>query len=57
MTQKMNQQIPGMIANWCKQATDRKLPEHVRYNYVVSLTVIRDYCNDAIRNYENSRKK
>ena len=57
MEQISNHQIPGMIQEWVKLATNRKLPEHVRYNYIKVLTAIRDYCDDAIRAYKNERKK
>jgi len=46
-----------MIQDWAKQATNRKLPEHIRYNYVQVLTVIREFCDTAIRSYNNERKK
>jgi hypothetical protein len=52
---KMNN-IPVLIQQLAENALDTKNPEHIRYNYMVALESVRNYCDTAIAQYNKKNK-
>lgn len=48
--------IPILIQQLGENALDTKTPEHIRYNYVLSLENIRNYCDKTISAYNKKSK-
>lgn len=48
--------IPVLIQQLGESALDTKTPEHIRYNYVLSLENIRNYCDKTINAYNKKSK-
>ena len=49
---KSNEGIPPLIQNMVLDMFDEKSPEHIRYNYKLTLSKIKDYCDQAIKTYD-----
>jgi hypothetical protein len=48
----MKDNIPTLI-----EQNREKTPEHIRYNYMISMEAIRDYADKALREYQSNKKK
>jgi hypothetical protein len=48
--------IPVLIQQLAENALDLKTPEHIRYNYMISLENIRAYCDKTLREYNDKSK-
>lgn len=55
MKMKLNN-IPVLIQQIGENALDTKTPEHIRYNYMISLENIRAYCDKTLREYNDKSK-
>jgi len=53
---KMNN-IPVLIQQLAENALNTKSPEHIRYNYMVALERVRDYCDSALKQYNKKNGK
>lgn len=49
--------IPPLIEQMRENMLDKSNNEHIRYNYMVSLQAVRDYCDMALREYEKGQKR
>lgn len=49
--------VPVLIQQYAESALDPKSPEHIRYNYMIALENIRNYCDKAIAEYNKKPKK
>ena len=57
MTNKMKDNIPTLIEQIRENMLNEKTPEHIRYNYMISMEAIRDYADKALREYHSGKKK
>jgi len=48
--------IPVLIQQLTENALDQKVPEHIRFNYIISLETIRDHCDKVIAQYNQKAK-
>lgn len=48
--------IPVLIQQLGENALDTKTPEHIRYNYMISLENIRAYCTRVLNEYNEKGK-
>ena len=48
--------VPVLIQQYAESALDTKSPEHIRYNYMIALENIRDFCDTAIGEYNKKTK-
>lgn len=48
--------IPVLIQQLTENALDQKIPEHIRFNYIISLETIRDHCDKVIAQYNQKAK-
>jgi hypothetical protein len=53
---KMNN-IPVLIQQLAENALDTKQPEHIRYNYMVALESVRNYCDTVLNQYNKKNGK
>ena len=49
--------IPPLIEQIRDNMLDKSNNEHIRYNYMMSLMAIREYCDMALREYEKVQKR
>lgn len=49
--------VPAIVQQMVESMQDRANNEHIRYNYMVAVENIRDYCDSALREYEKKSKK
>jgi len=49
---KSNEGIPPLIQNMVLELFDPNSPEHIRYNYKLTLSNIKEYCDEAIKTYD-----
>jgi hypothetical protein len=48
--------VPVLIQQYAESALDTKTPEHIRYNYMIALENIRNYCDKTIGEYNKKSK-
>ena len=53
----MKDNIPTLIEQIRENMLNEKTPEHIRYNYMISMEAIRDYADKALREYNSNKKK
>ena len=53
----MKDNIPTLIEQIRENMLNEKTPEHIRYNYMISMETIRDYADKALREYQSNKKK
>lgn len=49
--------IPPLIEQIRHNMLDKSNNEHVRYNYMMTMQTIREYCDMALREYEKGRTR
>lgn len=53
----MKNNIPPLIQQIRENMLDKKSPENIRYNYMISMESIRDYADMALREYNKKVRK
>ena len=53
----MKDNIPTLIQQIRENMLNEKTPEHIRYNYMISLELIRDFADASLREYNSGKKK
>jgi len=53
----MKNNIPTLIEQIRENMLNEKTPNHIRYNYMISMEAIRDYADKALREYQSNKKK
>jgi len=51
-TEQLN--VPEAVSHLGRNALDSKNKPAIRYNYIQTLKIIRDYCNNIISDYEKT---
>jgi hypothetical protein len=54
---KMKDNIPTLIQQIRENMLNEKTPEHIRYNYMISMELIRDFADASLREYHSDKKK
>lgn len=49
--------IPPLIEQIRENMLSKTNNEHIRYNYMMSMQSIRDYCEAALNDYEKGQKR
>jgi len=52
----IKENIPVLIQQLTENALDSKIPEHIRFNYIVALENIRNHCDKVIAQYNQKAK-
>ena len=53
----MKDNIPTLIQQIRENMLNEKTPEHIRYNYMISMELIRDFADASLREYYSDKKK
>ena len=53
----MKDNVPALVQQIRENMLNEKTPEHIRYNYMISMEAIRDYADKALREYQSNKKK
>ena len=49
--------VPAIVQQMVESMRDKTNNAHVRYNYMVGVESIRDYCDSALKDYEKGKRK
>lgn len=49
--------VPAIVQQMVEAMRDKTNNAHVRYNYMVAVENIRNYCDAALREYDKKNKK
>jgi hypothetical protein len=52
----MKDNIPALVQQIRENMLNEKTPEHIRYNYMISMELIRDFADASLREYNNKKK-
>ena len=53
----MKYSVPLILEQIKENMLDKSNPENIRYNYMVSIENIRDFCDRALVEYHKTKKK
>jgi hypothetical protein len=53
----MKDNVPILVQQIRENMLNEKSPEHVRYNYMISMEIIRDFAETSLREYNSEKKK
>ena len=53
----MKDNVPTLIQQIRENMLNEKTPEHIRYNYMISMELIRDFADASLREYYSDKKK
>jgi hypothetical protein len=53
----MKDNIPALVQQIRENMLNEKTPEHIRYNYMISMELIRDFADVSLREYNSGKKK
>ncbi len=53
----MKDNIPALVQQIRENMLNEKTPEHIRYNYMISMELIRDFADMSLREYYGTKKK
>lgn len=51
-----NNKVPVAVQQLVENLSDKKTPEHIRFNYMVTVEAIRDYCDSALKKYNSTAR-
>lgn len=49
--------VPAIVQQMVDAMKDKTNSSHVRYNYMIAVENIRNYCDAALKDYEKKNKK
>lgn len=49
--------VPAIVQQMVESMRDKANNAHIRYNYMVAVENIRNYCDSALKEYEKNTKK
>jgi hypothetical protein len=49
--------VPAIVQQMVEAMLDKTSNAHIRYNYMVAVENVRNYCDSALKEYEKKNKK
>lgn len=46
--------VPIAVQQLVDNLNDKKSPDHIRFNYMITVEAIRDYCDSALKKYNST---
>ena len=53
----MKDNIPALVQQIRENMLNEKTPEHIRYNYMISMELIRDFADASLREYNVVKRR
>jgi hypothetical protein len=53
----MKDNVPVLVQQIRENMLNEKTPEHIRYNYMMIMELIRDFADMSLREYHSDKKK